>query len=163
MMKLTQSILARVPEGDKALPAILSALPAAGRLPLSVHFFHDPLAGPDFLPADLAGSSGLGIASTTPAAFARYADAGETVYSIAVVEYADATAAQAALKRCLSLRASKRLAASEKGRSYFEAGPGAFTAFLQVGSRVGSVVRAKGLDRARKAADDLAASLASQP
>jgi len=160
MLALAKTVLARVPEGEAKLPAILALLPAALRDPVSVHYFHHELAAPDLLPSDLVGKEGLAIAAKAPAAFAQYGEPGELLYSVVVVEYESEAAAGAALQRCVKLRSSKRVAAKEGELTYFEVRANAFTVFIGRGKRVGGVIRAESLELAKKAASELRQSLA---
>jgi len=155
LVALAKALIARMPEGEARLPAVVTALPIPGREQQSVHFFHHSLAAPDVLPADLTGPAGLGLGPTTPAAFARYAHGGKPSHWVVVAEYATSDEAKAAAGRCTELYAAKRLPAQEPGAVFFEVAPGSFAAFHQAGKLLGVVFNARGLDAARKALADL--------
>ena len=160
MLGMAKAVLARMPEGDPKLPAVVAALPTASRVPASVHFFHHSLAAPDSLPSDLVGPKGLAIGPAAPAAFARYAQQGKARYNIVAVDYDSEGTAEAALARCLALHSGKPVLAREGELAYFDAGSGAASAFLRRGRRVGGVVRAKDIDAAKQAVGGLSRSLA---
>jgi polyferredoxin len=152
-------VLARAPGGEAKLPPVVAALPAKSRDPVSIHYFHDKLAAPDFLPSELVGAGGFAIAAATPAAFARYVEADKPLYNIVVVEYPSEAAAEAALQRCLELCSTKPVAAKEDGLTFSQVGTNALTAFVPGGTRIGAVVRAGNLSLAKEAAAELKRSL----
>jgi len=160
LVGLARAILARMPEGEAKWPPVVSALPVPRRQPTSVHYFRHELAAPDVLPADLTGPKGLALAANTPAAFARYSDAGKPTHWVVVMEYPSEAEAEAALKRCLALYAGKRVAARDGDAPIFKLADDDFAAFLPARhNRVGVVLKARGLDAAKRAAADLRQSL----
>ena len=159
LVALAKAILARMPEGQARLPHVVTALPTALREPTSVRFFHHEMAAPDVLPADLTGPKGLALGTTTPAAFARYADAGKPTHWVLIVEYPAPAEAQAAFRRALGLHASSKLAGKEGDVAVFEAAPDSFAAFTHAGKRVGAVLKAHTLDAARNALAELNQSI----
>jgi len=158
MEAVAKALVSQLPEAEGRRPAIVGALPVEGLMPTSVSFFHhEELALPDRLPRELSGPKGLAITSQTPAAFAAYAgEGGETACYVVVVEQATEAAAAAALARCKALLSDK---AVEGEKAIYKIGDGDVEALVQRGSRVGAVVRAKTVERARQAASRLADSM----
>ena len=149
-----------MPEGEAKLPPVVAALPAALREPTSVLFFHHELTTPDVLPPDLAGPKGLALAAGQPAAFARYAEGGKPSHWALVAEYPTPADAAAAARRCSALHAAAKVAAKAGDVAILELAPNALAAFIQAGRRVGVVLKAQGIEAAKKAVTDLSQSLA---
>jgi polyferredoxin len=160
MLAAANAVIPLLPDGGAKRPPIAAALPEAALDPVSVDYFHADLAAPDTLPGDLRGPDGLSINDKAPSAFARYNVEGKPVYSIVAVEYDSAATAQEALGRCLRLLGStaKEVAAAE-GVKVFQQETLGFSAFVQQGRRVGAVLRAKSVEAAKKAAEELRQSL----
>ena len=155
LVAVARTLLGRLPQEASRLPAVVRALPAAGRVAVSVQFFHHPLAAPEnqALPAGLLGPKGLAISAATPAAFALYGDRESPTHALLIVDYG-AGKATAALNRVLKLFPNGS-PQEEHGVVYVQVAPAAVSAFATRGGRLIGVLRAKSRELAQKAMADL--------
>lgn len=159
LLALARAMLARMPEGEAKLPAVVAALPPAGREPTSPWFFHHELTTPDVLPPALTGPKGLALSAGIRAAFARYAEGGKHSHWALVVEYPAPADAEAALARCAQLHAAAKAVDKVEETAILELAPGALAAFVQAGKRLGVVLQARDPEAAKKAVAGLRQSL----
>ena len=86
-------VIAGAIQGEGPLPPVLSLLPAENLLPESVHYFHHYIWLNSFY--FVSNENVLNIGSDTPAALAKYRQAGSTFFLL-LVRYPDAVRAEAA-------------------------------------------------------------------
>jgi len=95
VFKLGRTIAGAI-KGDGPLPPILDLLPAEGLLPETVHYFHHYIWLNSFY--FVSNENVLNIGGDTPAALAKYREAGSTLFLL-LVRYPDAARAEEAAGR----------------------------------------------------------------
>jgi len=159
MLEVARAILAVLPKERPELPAIVGKLPEPDRLETSIHYFHDPLAGPETVEPRLLGPDGLAVGRQAPAAYARYLRDGKVAYEIVAVAYRDEARAGAAAARCEKVLATAPVVAEHAGARIHRLKPGSHAAAVHRGRCVAVVLEARNVELAHQAIAALLASL----
>ena len=159
MLEVARAILAVLPKERPELPGIVGKLPEPDRLETSIHYFHDPLAGPETVEPRLLGPDGLAVGRQAPAAYARYLRDGKVAYEIVVVSYPDADKAGASAARCEKVLATGPVVAEHAGARIHRLKPGSHAAAVHRGRCVAVVLEARNVELAHQAIEALLASL----